>query len=69
MTGTEHKFEHQKSLSSCTVCGAAEGQLLKWCPGVKLTEEAKEACYRGNVADLDYYRSRRDYEERQRAKR
>ena len=68
MAGIEHKFEHWKGLSCCTVCGAAEGELLKWCPGFKLTPEALKACYTGNVADLDYYRARRDYEERQRAK-
>lgn len=68
MPGIQHKFEHRKDLACCTVCGAGEGELLKWCPGFKLTEEAKEACFRGNVADLAYYRARREYEERRRAK-
>lgn len=71
MSGIEHKWDKETwdgGLALCTVCGAGEGELLKWCPGFKLTPEARQACYTGNVADLDYFRSRREYEERQRAK-
>jgi hypothetical protein len=39
-------------LGHCTVCGAFEGQLLSSCPGERLTEEALEACYQGNVVDF-----------------
>jgi hypothetical protein len=68
MAGKEHKFEQGMSLAYCMVCGAGEGELLKWCPGFRLAYEALEACYTGNVVDLGYYRSRRKYEERKRAK-
>lgn len=66
MLGIKHRLEHFRGLSICTVCGAGEGELLKWCPGFKLTEEDKEACFQGDVVDLDYFRSRLEYEERQR---
>lgn len=46
-------------LSICSVCGAAEGQLLSSCPGRKLNAETLEACYRGNVVDIKYYRQRK----------
>lgn len=39
-------------LALCTVCGAGEGQLLKHCPGYRLSEETLESCYSGNVLDL-----------------
>ena len=71
MLKLEHVWDQEiwdNGLALCTVCGGGEGQLLKWCPGVRLTEEALEACYTGNVVDLDHYRSRRECEERERAK-
>jgi len=71
MGGLKHKWDKKlwlKGLAYCVVCGAGEGELLKWCPGCRLTSEALEACYTGNVIELDYYRSRREYEERQRDK-
>lgn len=39
-------------LAECVVCGAFEGQLLASCPGYMLNEEAREACYHGNVKDF-----------------
>ena len=42
-------------LGLCTVCNAAEGELLEECPGYELTAEAHELCYKGQiktVADL-----------------
>lgn len=39
-------------LGECTVCGAAEGELLSFCPGFLLNAEAREACFQGNVVDL-----------------
>jgi hypothetical protein len=42
----------QGGLAVCTVCKAAEGELLTWCPGFALNAEAREACYRGNVIDF-----------------
>ena len=70
MPGIKHTWDQKTwddGLAYCTVCKAGEGALLKWCPGFKLTEEAMEACYRGNVVDLDYFRSRKESEERERA--
>lgn len=46
-------------LSKCIICGAAEGELLTFCPGYKLNGEAREACYNGRVVDLFYARQRR----------
>jgi hypothetical protein len=43
-------------LGWCTVCDAFEGQLLTTCPGYKLNEDALNACYHGNVKDLDVFR-------------
>lgn len=43
----------------CSVCGAAYGELLLYCPGFKLNEEAKQACYEGNVLQLDTARKYR----------
>lgn len=63
MPGKKHKFQYWKSLAMCTVCGAGEGELLRWCPGYRLTREALEACYTGNVVDFERYKERREYEE------
>lgn len=43
-------------LARCTICGAAEGELLSHCPGFWLNQETKEACYNGNVLDFTYLR-------------
>lgn len=47
--------------AECTVCGAAEGQLLSFCPGFWLNESALDACYTGNVRDFFRYRGRRRF--------
>jgi len=44
-------------LALCTICGGAEGSLLTTCPGYKLSNETLDACYRGNVKDLDRFRN------------
>jgi len=41
-----------EGLAWCEICGAAEGELLSFCPGFKLTAEAREACFSGNVVDM-----------------
>lgn len=43
-------------LSLCLVCNGFEGQLLSDCPGVKMSGEALDACYRGEVVDLPVWR-------------
>jgi hypothetical protein len=48
-------------LALCTVCGAAEGELLSHCPGFSLSAEAKAACYSGNVFDLTYLRRLKEH--------
>lgn len=57
----QHKKEHElepvprfPDLVQCKVCGAAEGELLSYCPGYKLNTETLEACYRGNVLDFAF---------------
>ena len=40
----------------CTRCGATNAELLTWCPGENLSEEAKAACRDGNVFDLEKWR-------------
>jgi hypothetical protein len=44
-------------LGWCVVCGGFEGQLLSTCPGHKLNEETLNACYNGNVKDLNNFRN------------
>lgn len=39
-------------LGWCTVCDAFEGELLAECPGRKLSHDAREACYKGNMVDF-----------------
>ena len=34
------------------VCNAAEGELLTTCPGYRLSQDALDACYFGNVIDF-----------------
>ncbi len=41
-----------EGLACCTVCGGAEGELLSSCPGFRLNSQALEACFRGDVVDL-----------------
>ena len=56
MKGTLHKLapcKGHEGLWECCVCGAAEGELLFWCPGYKLNADARDACFDGNVVDLD----------------
>lgn len=36
-------------LSSCTVCGAGEGELTTDCPGYKLEVQVKESVYKGRL--------------------
>ena len=43
-----------KGLAYCEVCKAAEGELLPWCPGFKLSTDTHEACYRGNVRAIRF---------------
>lgn len=50
-----------EGLVECEICGAAEGQLLAFCPGFKLTVEAMEACYNGNVVDLEGWKRWQKY--------
>lgn len=47
-----------EELGECTTCGAAEGELLSSCPGYRLNYETKEACYTGNVCDLEGWRTK-----------
>lgn len=45
-------------LVTCSVCDASEGELLKYCPGFKLSDDAKDACYlTGKIIDLYYYKT------------
>lgn len=39
-------------LALCSTCGAAEGELLSYCPGYRLNADAQEACFGGNVFDF-----------------
>lgn len=39
-------------LALCMTCGAAEGELLTYCPGYQLNPDAQMACYSGNVFDF-----------------
>lgn len=48
-------------LFQCTICGAAEGELLRYCPGYRLNNEAKDACYTGNVIDLPFWQDMKKY--------
>jgi hypothetical protein len=48
-------------LGVCTVCKAAEGQLLTHCPGYALNEEALKACYNGNVKDFTVMKSWKEH--------
>jgi len=42
---------------TCVKCGATNSEILTWCPGECLSEEAKEACRDGgNVFDLERWR-------------
>lgn len=41
----------------CVKCGAIGSELLTWCPGEGLSEEAKDACYNGNIVDLERFRT------------
>ena len=47
-------------LCLCTVCNAFEGQLLSSCPGYKLSEEAHDAVYEGNVYDFVNWKALRN---------
>ncbi len=53
-----HKCNHTScyicsgSLFLCNVCGAAEGELLTYCPGYQLNVDTLSACYQGNVFDF-----------------
>ena len=62
----EHEVFHacmlcDGGLASCEVCGGFEGSLLTSCPGERLTEEALEAVYKGNVVDFLRVYEDRDY--------
>lgn len=46
----------QGGLSLCIVCAAGEGELLSSCPGYGLNEDARTACYTGNVIDFEHFR-------------
>lgn len=56
MRGLEHDIElvGEGDLAYCNVCHCAEGSLLAYCPGFKLSAETEEACYKGNVLDLKF---------------
>ena len=51
--GTAHQFDialmDEKGLGLCTVCGAAEGQLTKHCPGKMMTDTQKSMSYAGRL--------------------
>lgn len=53
--GNCHTLKANSELDICTVCGAAEGELLYSCPGFRLSMEAVEACWIGNVIDIGDY--------------
>ena len=40
----------------CVVCGGAESELLKHCPGRRLNEEALSAISMGKIQSLDWFR-------------
>lgn len=65
MKAVEHRLEDMggahEGLTFCTVCKAAEGELLTHCPGHELNSEALEACYNGNVIDMHRWRMRHYY--------
>jgi len=78
MSGIKHNFHACDSerchicaggLALCTVCRAAEGELLSSCPGYELNPEALGACYSGNVMDIEDYKSSVRYQERQERRR
>lgn len=46
-------------LADCTVCLAAEGELLASCPGYPLAAESRQACLDGKVVDLSWWRRTR----------
>jgi hypothetical protein len=66
VAGIEHRIvacpEPFEDLGECSVCGSAEGQLLRWCPGYRLNGETQDACYDGNVIDMGRWAERRDRE-------
>jgi hypothetical protein len=43
-------------LGLCVICGGFEGSLLTTCPGYKLNGDTIDACYNGNIKDLDCFR-------------
>lgn len=56
MSGLRHDLEAVRGyedLYVCRVCNAAEGELLSYCPGYRLNAETLDACYTGNVIDLE----------------
>jgi len=46
----------EAGLGYCIVCGGFEGSLLTYCPGYQLNQETVDACYHGNVKDLEQFR-------------
>jgi len=59
MHGKDHRLvpltPRSEGVARCEVCGAAEGELLWWCPGYRLNEATLDACYRGNVVDMGFW--------------
>jgi hypothetical protein len=45
-----------EGLVQCTTCGAAEGELLTFCPGYRLNADARDACFDGNIIDIRIWR-------------
>lgn len=59
--GEGHVYTRDDGLPVCTICGAAEGELLFYCPGVKLAAESLDAIFAGKIVSLEYARRIREY--------
>jgi len=52
--------EDYEEIAMCNKCGATGQELLTWCPGIELNQETLDACFEGNVIDLERWRRERN---------